>query len=145
MDLKLSVKLRNKIKRAIKNSRYEIMWSEHDQLEPEEVNKLLLLPDGKEIVEKARVHKIVRTDLGVELEREHMIKVISEFLPEMEKEVGGHISKEDIIMLMDKYDFYASSPQLDANIKRLIEISRPTFRIVLRLNHEHRYGWNWRK
>lgn len=121
--MQLSPSLLTQLEHAIKNS-IPSQCCQHfrNKLTPEQLTEV-----------RVWVHEEEPTDLSMAfwddynmMEREHLVSVMSEYLPQMEDENSEQLSDEDLMFLIEKYDLVSSAP----NIATLLSIPFPVVGVL---------------
>ena len=145
MKQQLSEPLLNKIKETIQESKSPALeWDHDDGLTDNQINKILVLPNGMSEVEDEIIEN--NLDYIYFLQNEHVRRIIRDSLTPICDELGwieDEVTDEDIDNLIDEYEFRYDCFEIESNIAQLISNSRPKVVLQLKLYHEHQ-DFQWR-
>ncbi len=146
MEKQLSTPLLKRVRAALQAAKPpEIYWDQDQHLSAEQINKLLVLPDGlrqieQEILEENEENIDQLTD---ELVREILGKYREEIAKELDLSVED-LTDEVLDLINHEYELYSNTPGIDPNVEQLIHRTRPRAVLQLGLYHDHE-GWKWRE
>jgi hypothetical protein len=146
MVTELSDQLLSKIRTAIISAKpFTYYWDYRDELSDAHINKLLMLPDGKEqVYEEISEYNV---DAFGQVEHYHILEILKGYTDEIAEDLDEDVENITESMLDElyyQYDLACSSPGIDADFRTLVSNTKPRAVLQLKLYQEHA-GFEWRQ
>lgn len=146
MEKQLSTPFLGRLRDALQQARSpEFYWDYNQKLSAEQINKLLVLPDGLQQVELEILEN--SWEYADQLTKEAAREILGQFRNTIAAELDideAEITDDLLNYLIEEYELYAEIPGVDANLAQLIRNSRPRAVLQLDLYHPHE-GWSWQR
>ncbi|GGA92612.1 hypothetical protein [Puia dinghuensis] len=146
MEKQLSDSLLNRIRETLRQTPPpKLYWDYGDHLTPEQINKLLVLPDGLQQVEQEILEDY--WEYADQRLKEQTLETLNNQREAIADEWGlnaASLSDDQLKYMIEEYDLHTEVPGTDPNLSPRIRNCRP--RIVFQLDVDHPYeGWQWRR